>query len=226
MSREVRRVPLDYKHPTEFNTYWRGMQKIREMYGDPDPALHPTTERFVSLSRSYPDALVRWQERFDEISQRQGHEWEFQVGYYLSGYQGHYDETPLVHDFYPVDGSPSFKVRDEDHLAELLHGDMMHEKPRQEEYMPEWSDEEKSGWCLYETITEGTPVTPVFATAEELIEHLVTVGQDGICAEQGMLRREAAEALVRSGGSVGSFIIADGQVFNSTQDADKIQDIL
>lgn len=32
-----------------------------------------------------------------------------------------------------------------------------------------------SGWQLWETVSEGSPVTPVFATAEELAEHIVGV---------------------------------------------------
>jgi len=35
------------------------------------------------------------------------------------------------------------------------------------------------GWQLWETVTEGSPITPVFATQEGLVQHLVDHG-DGI----------------------------------------------
>ena len=35
------------------------------------------------------------------------------------------------------------------------------------------------GWQVWETVSEGSPVTPVFATPEELINHLTTVGTTG-----------------------------------------------
>ena len=73
------------------------------------------------------------------------------------------------------------------------------------------------GWCLYETVSEGSPVTPVFATAEELIEHLAT---EGIDWDHKPYRREAAEALVRSGHSMGSFVVAGGQLFDGARDLD------
>lgn len=34
------------------------------------------------------------------------------------------------------------------------------------------------GWQVWETVSEGSPVSPVFATAEELARHLSTVGDD------------------------------------------------
>ncbi len=47
------------------------------------------------------------------------------------------------------------------------------EKPEKQDYMPEWDDKEKTCICLYETTTEGTPNTPVFAKAdfEKLCEY-------------------------------------------------------
>lgn len=42
------------------------------------------------------------------------------------------------------------------------------ERPDEKNFMPLWRDEERTHFMLYENITEGTPVSPVFATAEEL----------------------------------------------------------
>lgn len=48
--------------------------------------------------------------------------------------------------------------------------------PDREYYRPDWSEDEMVGWCVYETVSEGTPVTPAFATQDELIEYLVANG--------------------------------------------------
>lgn len=39
-----------------------------------------------------------------------------------------------------------------------------------------WTAEEATHYQVYETVSEGTPITPVFATKEELLEYLVSVG--------------------------------------------------
>ena len=41
-----------------------------------------------------------------------------------------------------------------------------------------WTDEEATAYQVYETVSEGCPVTPVFKTTEELIQHLVTYGDE------------------------------------------------
>ena len=43
-------------------------------------------------------------------------------------------------------------------------------------YRPDWSEQEATWYQCYETVSEGTPVTPPFATKEELIDYLVTYG--------------------------------------------------
>lgn len=43
-------------------------------------------------------------------------------------------------------------------------------------YRPDWTEEEMNGFCLYETVSEGTPVSPVFATKKELAEYLAEHG--------------------------------------------------
>ena len=145
MSREVRRVPLDWRHPVEPNPHWRPQQAGRRRRGDPESALHGPEEMFTPL---------------------------------LGG------------------------ARDEDE--------------DEADYMPDFGDADL-GWCLYETVTEGTPVTPVFATAEALIEYLCTVGQDW---EQGPMRRASAEAIVRTGHTLGTLAGVDGRVLRSDLDAD------
>jgi hypothetical protein len=190
MSREVRRVPVGWKHPVTSNPYWREQEHHRLVRGGPQSRLHGLEERFVGLmSRSLSEAQAEWDAGAaawaaldlahpDDLVARKP--WE-------------YDNGPR-----PVDG-----------------------------YMPDFDVPlEDLGWCLYETVSEGTPTTPVFATAEELIEHLVTVGED---YDQQPYRREAAERLVAAGSSFGSFVslsTADGvQVLDGARDLDRIEEV-
>lgn len=61
------------------------------------------------------------------------------------------------------------------------------------------------GWQLWEGVSEGSPVTPVFATPAELVDHLATVGD-----RPGKVRpmsRAAAAALVGDGWAPSGVII-------------------
>lgn len=51
-----------------------------------------------------------------------------------------------------------------------------HGSPPTQEYYRPYSDEEATWFQVYETVSEGTPVTPAFATKEELVEYLVANG--------------------------------------------------
>jgi hypothetical protein len=220
MSREVRRVPLNWKHPVEPDPYWH--RRVRQT--SPASRLHDAGERFVGLMDDYPGRLADWQQELDLLSQRIGRCWAFHIEYHLTGYQGRDDDRPTVHPFYVWDEAGEtetpVEVRDQDHLHALVMAQKKSEKPDPSDYMPVFDEHKDAlGWCLYETVSEGTPVTPVFATAEELIDHLATVGQDW---SQQPMRREAAEVLVRTGSSFGSMVIIGGLLYKGDEDADKI----
>ncbi len=55
------------------------------------------------------------------------------------------------------------------------------------------TDGERTHYQVYETVSEGTPMSPVFATKEELIEWLVNDG-----GQDGPHSRKAAEAFVKN----------------------------
>lgn len=223
MSRDVRRVPLDWKHPTEPNPYWfeqtaSALSRRRSL-----SRLHMPQERFVGLADDYVGTLTDWERELAALEARTGSEWEFDVEYYLTGFKGHGDDEAVVHPFgaWSEDGQTTseVEVRDEDHLHELVCRQKRDERPDPTHYMPTFDvPADELGWCLYETVSEGTPVTPVFATAEELIDHLATVGMDW---DQEPIRRTAAESLVRAGGSFGSLVVTgSGQLLDGAKDAD------
>lgn len=88
---------------------------------------------------------------------------------------------------------------------------------------------EGDGWQVWETVSEGSPITPVFPTAAALVDHLSTVGTTwdqrsySWSPAKGPWRREAAEAFVASGWAP-SFIAfgGHGPLLDGARDADKI----
>jgi hypothetical protein len=86
------------------------------------------------------------------------------------------------------------------------------------------------GWQVWETVSEGSPITPVFATDKDLIDWLVTEGthtEDSPWTKRTQwdepFRRSAAEEFVRIG-SAPSFVFsrATGVLWGAS-DADKIK---
>jgi hypothetical protein len=45
-------------------------------------------------------------------------------------------------------------------------------RPSPDDYMPEWTEDEATHLMMYETVSEGTPISPAFATPEELAKWL------------------------------------------------------
>lgn len=50
------------------------------------------------------------------------------------------------------------------------------DRPKQEDYMPDWPAEERTHYQMYETCTEGTPISPVMDTPEVLARWLADNG--------------------------------------------------
>jgi hypothetical protein len=69
--------------------------------------------------------------------------------------------------------------------------------PDKAHYRPRWREGEATWYQVYETVSEGTPVSPPFATRDELVEYLVVNGDywDQRRGSGGWSRR-SAEAFV------------------------------
>lgn len=48
--------------------------------------------------------------------------------------------------------------------------------PSKDDYMPDWTEEEATYYMMYETVTQGTPISPAFSTPEELARWLADTG--------------------------------------------------
>ena len=53
------------------------------------------------------------------------------------------------------------------HCEDCTFSEWDGDSPVESEYMPDWSQDECTHYQMYETCTEGTPISPVFSTPEE-----------------------------------------------------------
>ncbi len=109
--------------------------------------------------------------------------------------------------------------KDEDHLAMWCFADWSGERPHHGEFMPSWPEEQRTHLQMYETTTEGTPISPVMPDAESLATWLYenrasTFGNDTATREQWlrMIKRgdTGGLSMVSDGRSVVSGVVAIG----------------
>ena len=93
-------------------------------------------------------------------------------------------------------------------------------------YRPDWKPEEMTWYQVYETVSEGTPVTPAFATQAELVDYLVEHGdfwdQQRRAEGQTFMRctpwpRDEAEAFVYGPGWALTMVVSGGKVMSGTE---------
>lgn len=98
--------------------------------------------------------------------------------------------------------------------------------PDVEYYRPNWPAEEMTWWQVFETVSEGTPVTPPFETREELVEYLVENGDfwDQSRRKEGRSSmpcepwsRRNAEAFVMGSGWAPSMVIDNGKIMSGVE---------
>jgi hypothetical protein len=227
VSRDIRRVPVDFKHPIEPNPHWEFQASTSFGRDKPQSRMHGPTEMFTPL---YATSVTAAQQEWDDERAQWNagvHEsllWSLKY-HSPDGYVDRagkrekipyevYDETGehVNYTFYPVNTMEIVAVYPYEDYAGL--------RPDASTHMPDFAvPADELGWCLYETVSEGTPVTPVFATAAELIEHLCTVGQDW---DQVPMRRASAEAIVDQGGTFATMVMTGGHLYRSDVDADVI----
>jgi len=162
MSREVRKVPADWEHPTDDN-------------GDYIP-IHDS---------GYLRALSEWEE--GEAKWAEGLEEDWGAG---------------------TDGEKAWRAKGEgqDGTFEDWWGEM----PEEYQYMPEWSDDERTHWMMYESVSEGTPISPPCASPELLARWLADSGASAgpdMTATYGQWL-----AMIGVGHSVGTMVIQGGLV--------------
>lgn len=82
--------------------------------------------------------------------------------------------------------------------------------PPDESYCVDYDPDDKdlcTWWQLYETVSKGTPVSPAFATADELIDYLSTYGDYW---EQSRAEEDRRPVNLSSRESVTKFVLGNG----------------
>lgn len=90
--------------------------------------------------------------------------------------------------------------------------------PNPADYMPDWPEEERTHWQMYETTTEGMPISPVCETPEELAQWLAD-NEASVFASftatyaqwLAMIRRTSAPSFMLVGNVVVPGVIAVGE---------------
>lgn len=107
-----------------------------------------------------------------------------------------------------------------------------HGNPPCPAYYRPWKDEEATWYQVWETVSEGTPVTPPFATQQELADYLAENGDEwdqsrsldphacklfGITPGKPGWGKVRAEKFVFGGGWAPSFVVSGGQMMSGVE---------
>lgn len=111
----------------------------------------------------------------------------------------------------------------EDNLKDMQYWEYEGGPPTDRQYYRPYSDKETTWFCIFETVSEGTPVTPPFETKEQLIQYLITKGdlwdQNRMT---GPWSRQAAERIVNEEGYAPSLIISKNTIQSPGHDPEQI----
>jgi hypothetical protein len=75
-------------------------------------------------------------------------------------------EEGLVRDY----ANGGWKPKSEDHIGRYTEWEGA--RPSPDDYMPDWSEDQRTHHMMYETTSEGTPISPSFTTPEKLARWL------------------------------------------------------
>lgn len=165
--------------------------------------------------------------RMEERYQPMYHERTAQEAFdeWLQKYQAWLDGE---HDIVLLNSSAEVYPKDEPYRSFCdWHGS----PPDPEYYRPAWKDEERTWWQVWETVSEGTPVTPPFETRAELVEYLVTHGdfwdqrrrRDGSEIACAPWSRVSAEKFVYGDGWAPSLVVSkNGAVMTGVEALEKL----
>ena len=106
-------------------------------------------------------------------------------------------------------GNGEFPSYASEESQSLTYAEWSGERPKAEDYMPEWPDSECTHYMMYETTSEGTPISPSFPTPEELARWL----SDNNASAFGDMTATYEQWLrVANGGFACSAVVAGGKL--------------
>ena len=88
--------------------------------------------------------------------------------------------------------------------------------PDESEYMPDWPEAERTHYMMYEDTSEGTPISPAFATPEELARWLADTGAS---AFGGDTAPYGAWLRIANGGWAPSAVMTGGKLISGVEAA-------
>lgn len=120
---------------------------------------------------------------------------------------------PMYETFYEDAAQEWIKNFNEFIPSEFIKYYWENELPPDEEYCVPYRKEDAIWFQVYETVSEGTPVTPPFETEQQLIDHLCTYGESLIGKyNSGPFSREIAEKFVLKNKWVMSGLMSGGEI--------------
>lgn len=115
------------------------------------------------------------------------------------------------------DWEGGWKPIEEEHRG-MLFSDWDGERPEQKDYMPDWPIEERTHYQMYETCTEGTPISPVMDSPEALARWLADTGASAFGSQtatyeqwRGMVDEGSAFSMAIIGGESKSGVAVVGE---------------
>jgi hypothetical protein len=87
--------------------------------------------------------------------------------------------------------------------------------PNREKYMPDWPEAERTHLMMYEDTSEGTPISPAFATPEELARWLADTKASAFASKPASYE---AWLRVAQGGWAPSLVIQGGVMRSGVED--------
>ena len=159
----------------------------REIRKVPPNWQHPVKETYDPFRR---ETVQRKQPMYDRTFDDAAAEWKSELAKWEAGERPDY--------FDPADYPNGIEYWEWD------------SRPPDREYYRPWADADAKWFQVWETVSEGTPVTPPFATQAELIDYLVQHGDEWDQKRgNGGWNRAAAERFV-AGGWAPSLIAVTG----------------
>lgn len=219
MGREIRRVPVDFNHPI----VWRARIKRRptfetmraEILGEQSAGVTISETRWVhELAPMWGHSLTEAQREWDAAAEKCQRDGTLERVWTQDDLDRWRRERPThMDDIAQIErdlGKPIWASVEDYCGPRPSEHDGAHYQP------DDWPPAKERGYVVYETVSEGTPITPCFATPEGLIEWLVEKGT----AWDAPMSPEIAERFVRGHGFLPSIVVANGVLRSGLEVAD------
>lgn len=128
-------------------------------------------------------------------------EWDEEAAKWADGFRIDYGKDGRV-----------WKPRDSDDTG--TYEEWAGKRPEESDYMPDWPEAERTHLMMYEDTSEGTPISPAFATPEALARWLADTNASAFGYEGASY--EAWLAVAR-GGWAPSMVISGGRIMSGVE---------